>query len=721
MIRRLSAGAALVAAAAAAVVLTSQPAMSNPGSPTAPAAKLPIRKVVLFSAGVGYFQREAEIDGNAKIDLSFPGAAINDLLKSLTLQDLGNGQIAPVSYDSHDPVERTLRSFAINLADNPTQSGILKQARGEPVEVVLQQTSAPLTGSIVGVERQKIANGANGFIDVDVLNLLCADGLRSIRLTEVQRLRFLNPALEGELRRALETLTQSRDSQKKTVTLQFTGAGKRPVVVSYVAESPIWKTSYRLVLDRDGKPFLQGWAMVENPSDEDWTDVRMALVSGRPISFQMDLYQPLYVPRPKVEPELFASLRPQTYDGRMDKLADDRAKAAAAPKPAMAPSASESGIAGGRGGDVQRRSRFAGKEVEAATPSAGTFSSFNADGAQGIAEPGIDLSRGVASAASGANLGDAFQYTINQPVTIPRQKSAMLPIVNREVDGSRVSIYNQRVHAKYPLLGLRFKNNSGESLMQGPVTVYDGPSYAGDARLPDLQANEERLISYAIDLGTEVEVKPAPANGQLTAVKIDHGILIATTKIREEVAYHAVNRSGVDRVLLIEHPYRPEYRLVSDAKPAERARDLYRFEIKLPAGANGATTVTEERDIRQSVGLTNIDGNQVRFYLNQTVLSPAVRKALERAVELQRLWTAADAESRKIDQQLQQINEDQQRLRSNLERMPKDAAAYRRYLDKFDVQETEIEKLQTRRTKLAEVEQQHRAAYEAFLSNLTVE
>ena len=143
--------------------------------------------------------------------------------------------------------------------------------------------------------------------------------MRCVRMSDVQRVRFLNPMMDGEVKKALETLALSHDTQKKAVSLSFAGEGKRTVKVGYVVENPIWKTSYRLVLDKKGKPFLQGWAVVENTQDEDWKDVRMALVSGRPISFQMDLYQPLYVPRPMVEPELFASLRPPTYQGAMEQ------------------------------------------------------------------------------------------------------------------------------------------------------------------------------------------------------------------------------------------------------------------------------------------------------------------------------------------------------------------------------------------------------------------
>src|SRR5437763_1152870 len=303
-------------------------------SPTA--AQLPIGQVVLFSSGVGYFQREGTVEGTQRIDLSFPTQDINDLIKSTTLRDVDGGQITAVSYDSNVPVERTLQSFAINLTANPTFSAILNQARGEKVEVTLQQANATqpgtLTGSVVGVEHKKTAVGKD-VVEVECLNLWCADGMRSLKLAEVQRVRFLNAIMESEFRKALETLALGHDSQKKAVSMHFAGQGKRNVKVGYVIENPVWKTSYRLVLpaltdkkdeqkagekkEEAKKPYLQGWAVVENTTDEDWSDVRMALVSGRPISFRMDLYQPLFVPRPVVEPELFASLRPVAYSGGM--------------------------------------------------------------------------------------------------------------------------------------------------------------------------------------------------------------------------------------------------------------------------------------------------------------------------------------------------------------------------------------------------------------------
>jgi hypothetical protein len=688
---------------------------ASPANAKTDAAPLPVSHVILYSSGVGYFQRQGMVEGNSRIDMTFAARDINDLIKSMVLQDLDGGRISAVSYDSHDPVDKTLKSFAIDFSKNPTFADVLHQARGEKIEVVLQSsnTAQPgtLTGSIIGVEQQQQPVGTN-VVSVALLNLWCAEGMRSVNLGDVQRLRFLNPVMDSEVKRALEVLAQAHDAQKKAVSLSFTGEGKRQVQVGYVVENPIWKTSYRLVLGKDGKPFLQGWAIVENTNDEDWSGVRMALISGRPISFQMDLYQPLYVPRPVVEPELFASLRPPTYTGAMyreEKVRAELEKGDPADRNANLAEA---------WGKLPEKSRAAGMKPTAPVAVRGFV---DVDGSVAATLAAIIPNQGVASAATATEMGDYFQYLIEQPVSLPRQKSALLPIINQNVEGTRVSIYNQVIHAKFPLLGLKFKNTTGLHLMQGPITVFDNNTYAGDSRFVDMQPKEERLISYAVDLGTEVEpiVKDTP--NRLIAVKINKGIMISTTKIRETKVYNIKNRSEHDRILLVEHPFRADFKLLTPEKPAERARDVYRFEVKVPAGKSDSVEVIEERDLVQNVQLSNTDDQALKLFFSSAISSPAVKDALKRAQELKGRIASTQRELDQTNRQLQDIVKDQERLRANLKEMPPTAEAYKRYLKKFDDQETDIEKLQARIKLLQETEHQQRKEYEAFLEKLTVE
>src|SRR5262249_53014918 len=479
--------------------------------------------------------------------------------------------------------------------------------------------STSLSGTVMGVEKKKVPGGKGEPAEVEVLSLWCADGMRAVPLGQVQRVRFLNPALNDEVKKALDVLAQAHNTQKKTVSLHFVGEGKRRVKVGYVVENPMWKTSYRLVLDAKGKPTLQGWAVVENTTDEDWKDVRVSLIAGRPVSFRMNLYQPLYVHRPLVEPELFALLRPPAYEGDLGRY-DERLRA------------------------------------------------WDKKTSEGFGKPGSGPGRPPGARA--LPLGDFFQYALEHPVTLPRHKSALVPILTKDVQGARVSVYNPRVQPKHPMLAVRLKNTSGLHLMQGPVTVFEGGSYAGDVYLKDLQPNEERLLAYAIDLGTEVLAESKAGPERLTAVRIDKGILYATSKVREGKTYTAVNRSPHDRVLVIEHPVRAGYHLVTPAKPSGRTRDHYRFEVKVPAGKSVPFEVVEEKPLTQEVRLTSSSDDTIRVFLASTVPSKAVKAALAKVVELKGQASATRREIAELERKLAVLEKDQKRLRANMERVP---------------------------------------------------
>jgi hypothetical protein len=270
----------------------------------------------------------------------------------------------------------------------------------------------------------------------------------------------------------------------------------------------------------------------------------------------------------------------------------------------------------------------------------------------------VDLGASVATAAAASQLGDFFQYVVERLVTLPRQKSALLPIVGQDVEASRVSIYNEGAQPKFPLLGLKLKNTSGLHLLQGPLTVSEGGSYAGDARTLDLQPGEERLLSYAVDLGTEVKPEVSADSGRLTHVKAVKGVLYSTTKLRETKTYTVKNRNPQDRTVLIEHPVRPDFKLVSKDRPAETARDVYRFELRVPAGQTAKETVTEERDVGSAVLLTNSPDEQVRVFLQSPVVSDKVKEGLKKAQELRREWARAQREIGERQRQLQAVAED---------------------------------------------------------------
>jgi hypothetical protein len=500
----------------------------------------------------------------------------------------------------------------------------------------------------------------------------------------VRSFSFLNPQLQAELDQALSLLAESRSAEKKRVTVGFSGEGSRRVRLGYLLEAPLWKTSYRLVLEEGEEHYLQGWAIVENTTDEDWRDVSLSLVSGRPISFIMDLYRPLYVPRPTVEVETYSSIAPQRYE-------EDLGLAAAAPQAPMA-----------KGGIAESR----------AAPEAELMYE------EEHLRDELDLSQGVASAAQAEEAGNFFRYVIRHPVTVPRQESAMLPIVNQNVEGERVSIYNQRVQAKHPLHGLKLRNTTGFDLMGGPLTVFEQGSYAGDARIDTLPAGAERLISFAIDLDTEVAVSTRSVPETLLSVRIVKGTLISTLSQRAESTYRLKNSDDRSRSVLIEHPLNPDWDLVSPARAEETTRSAYRFLVEVPGGKTEELLVAQERQIDRTVLLTNIDDSQITFFLSARNVDRRVKQALEglaeRKTDLARTVNQRQEEERKINT----IHREQSRIRENMARLEKDSDLYKRYVSLLDEQEDLLEQALTNIEDLRVKEQRQREELDRYIMSL---
>jgi hypothetical protein len=666
-------------------------------------SELPLKKVVMFSSGVGYFERRGDVNDDAKVELKFNTRDVNDLLKSMVLQDLGGGQISTVTYGSKDPITKTLKSFAIDLTSNPTLAQLLEQVRGEKVEIDAPDS---ITGTIVGVEKRKVPGGKDDEpVEVDYLNLLTDKGLRSVSLANVGRIKFVNEELDAEFRQALAVLATGHSTDKKSVTLEFLGKGARAVRVGYIHEAPIWKTSYRLVLKDKEAPHLQGWAIVENTTDADWNDVNLTLVSGRPISFVMNLYEPLYMPRPVVEPELFASLRPQTYEQDLEKRDADfrnaakagaRGGIAASPPPAAMPApAADRALGAAR----RRQSGFVTEEK---------------------AEAELDVAASVQSAAQASDLGEMFQYVIANPVTLGRQRSAMLPIVDESVQGEKVSIYNQKVHAKHPLAGLKLKNSTALHLLQGPITVFDSGAYAGDARIQDLQPGTERLISYAMDLGTEVAPESKSSPQQLLSVKIAKGVLYRSDKHTRSTTYTVKNSGDKAKNVLIEYAHDPNWKLTAPQEPGEKTRDMYRFAVTAEPGKPAKLAVEEERTISTQIAMINLDSNAIVIYLNSNEVSEAVKEALREVVKRKQALSVLVAQRAEYERQLNVIREQQNRIRENLKVLPQDSELARTYIKKFSEQEEQNDKLQGQIDESVKQETKARQELDEYLLKLDI-
>jgi hypothetical protein len=681
-------------------------------------ADLPLKRIVLFSSGVGFFEHSGKVDGNAKVEMKFKVDEINDLLKSMVVQDLDGGRISTVNYGSKDPITKTLKTFAIDLTANPTLAQLLQQVRGERVEL---EAPTKLSGVILGVETHKKQVGDDTFIDVEILDMVTDEGLRAVPMDTISTLRLTNKQLDAELRKALALLASSHDTDKKTVDLSFIGQGERRVRVGYIQETPIWKTTYRLVLG-DEKPLLQGWAIVENATDEDWNGVNLSLVSGRPISFVMDLYKPLYVPRPEVQLDLFASLRPQTYGQdlaqQVEELGSRRELSEKYPARYPAQGGRILGRTAGVAGE-DKRAYFAGNAVNG--PALAMTPPLAEKPANADADQPWDFRQGVQSAAQAAELGSLFQYTIDTPVSLPRQQSAMLPIVNADVKGEKVSIYNQSVQAKHPLCGLQFTNTTGLHLMQGPITVFEGGAYAGDAKIEDLPPGTERLISYAVDLDTEVAPQTKGRPEEVLGVRLLKGALIATRKYVRTTEYTVKNSGPQAKKVLIEYPLDASWKLIKPKKSTEKTRDMYRFAVQAKPGEPATLVVEEERTASQHIGLSNLDDNSIKFYISAKVVSEKVKDALKEIVQRKTELGRLTANKQQLEKRIREIGEDQSRIRQNMPQLDRNSDVYKNYVKKFSDQETEIENLRAQIAQLVDQEAALRKALEEYMLGLDLQ
>ena len=665
----------------------------------APPSQLPIKQITVFTSGVSYIERDGTVSGDAVVPLTFRTAQINDLLKSLTLIDT-HGHVQPVVYGARDPISRTLQSFAIDVTAPHSRAELLNQLRGSSVSVTLT-SKAVETGQIVSVESKSVTGPNNSSSTVDTLNLLAADGLRSVRLDDAVAIKLLDGRLDQEFRSALTTLASGADNQRRTVTLHFTGSGRRPVSVGYITESPLWKISYRLLLGDAGKAAFQGWALVENTSDEDWSDIHLSLVSGRPVSFIQDLYQPLYLPRPIVQPDIIASPTPQTHDGSMD--ASDSGVMNAPPPPA-APAA-----VGGFGASPAR-----GRQDQLPD---GVTKIFALQSNNSLLAYGQN---NIIAQAKGVDAGEQFAYNITTPVTLPRQQAAMIPVVSQDIGADKVSLYNANTDPRFPLNAIRLKNATKLHLKGGPVTLFDGGTYAGDAIMEDVAPGESRLISYAVDLSVVGERQFLYTDQPHRTLTIHAGVLTITRRDRSKVKYVFKSKALTNKTLLVEHPFDAECKLITPATATERTPNLYRFAVPLPAGKTATLIVETETPTSYTVAL--LDGNLDTFISTDGSqdIPAATRTALTDIVTQRRHIQNLANQAASDDAQIAEISSQQDRLRKNMAALDRASSLYKHYVSELETQETQITNLRTDAQRQRSAAESARKTLRNTLDNLVI-
>jgi hypothetical protein len=668
---------------------------------------LPLQDVVLFSSGVGYFQRADTIDGDVTVDMHFRAEQVNDILKSLVLFD-SNGDVRPVIYTTKDSIARRLKSAGLTLDRNMTLGGLLLQFQG--ARVSLEMGGDKVEGRILSVTTKNtlVHQIDRTVVQIEIINVFTGTGLRTIPLDQVTEVKLLDARLDRELRESLEILATGLDDQQRSVRLCFTGSNSREVRVGYLHEMPVWKTCYRLVLneqgDQPGKPYLQGWAIVENTTEEDWNGVRLSLISGRPVSFIQDLYQPLYIPRPVVAPQVIGSPLPQTYGeaietGQAGTALMDRQSGG---QDALAPRASDTSHAMRR----MTSARIASAEVEQT----------------GMRVSAEQLAGSVVSQAQGTERGELFEYAIRDRVTLAKQQAAMVPILSEHIEGERLSIYDPRLDTRHALNGFRLNNSTGLHLSGGPITVFQDGIYAGDAQINNVQPGEDRLLSYAVDLQLVPDIKRPTIHQETISISVRSGVLTFIRKLKNEQVFTFRNKADAAKSVLAQYRLPgPEFKIIEPPEFAEKTADEYRFKVEVAGKKTAKLRVVAEQPIIETIALLNADFDLLVNYTRNAQVSEKLRAALEQLVIYKRKITELQSNRAKLEHELGVIDQEQSRIRQNMQQLDRTNALYQQYVKKLTDQEARIEKLRAEVVRLRDAEIAAQKALQEFVSKLTMD
>jgi hypothetical protein len=653
------------------------------------AQDLALKRVMLSSGGLGYFEYEATVDGDATLKLTVALDQVDDLLKSLVVYD-DKGGVGGLSLPGKEPLRQAFKDMPFDQSALESPASLLSALRGAQISVGGPRA---VSGRIVSVEEEiQTVNDGKTQIKRTRVALLTDTGIRQFILEDAENLQFADAGLRDKIGQALLAIQANRAKEARTVELSARGQGRRTVRVAYIVTVPVWKASYRLTLPSDAnapKAALQGWATVENLSGQDWKEIELTLVSGRPVAFHQALYEAYYVTRPEVPVEVAGRLTPYI----------DRGGVAAA--------------------DVRRRSF----EPPGAPPP--PPASMAASPRAGMVEQSKSMSQ--ASSAEQVEATDtATQVVFKFPtaVTVANGRTLSIPVIDRQIPAQRLALFQSDATARNPMAAVRLANDGDTGLPPGILTIYERDkagqvAYVGDARLSSFPIGEQRLLAYALDEKITVE-RDAAQTERLATGTIADSVLRYSRVIRQSTTYRVRGPAKEPRQLIVMQRRLANWSLTKpDVKGIELSEGYYRVPFQLPGGDQTQVfEVAQEQTQRQELRLLDTNSEQIKVFAQATEFDAKTREALTRILQLQQTVGEAERRLGQIDAERQQIVQEQARLRDNLGRVPANSDLQRRYLATLDKQETELEALSKRRADAEKGVQAARDTLRTFISQI---
>ncbi|MDI1445496.1 DUF4139 domain-containing protein [Polyangium sp. 6x1] len=618
---------------------------------TASAEELALRRVMLSTGGVGYFEHEAQVSGDAELTFDVRLDQVSDVLKSLLAMD-PQGRLGQASLPGRAPLSEIFRDLPFSQEDLSSTASLLRALRGQMLRVSAHGST--MEGRLVSVTEEKVSLGeGQGTIVRNRVSLMTATGMRQFVLEEADQIDIVDARLRSQVEQALAAIAEHAAADRRTITIDVHGQGERAVRVGYVVAAPLWKSTYRLVLpEGEGKAKLEGWALLENMSGQDWNHVDLSVASGNPVTLRQAVYEAYFVNRPEVPVEVLGRRLPPVDVGAV-------------------PKAEEADGAG-------RAGRFMHGFMPA--PSAADALMLESESAEGAPAPAPSP---IAEPTEGAT---QVVFHFPEPVDLPRGQSLLVPIVSESIPIERVSWYRYDVDPKNPLASVRLKNDTETGLPPGILSIYENAkaneptAFVGDARLGALPAGEDRLVSYAVDLDVRVDREEKFAQ-VVTGAKIARGVLEVRRVERRTTDYTIKGAADEDRVLVVEHPRIQGFTLAAPTEGVIGTTDTHvRIRREVPAGQTVVVEAVLERPIEQSIVIGSITAQELGVLLSSTEMSPAVRAALTHVAELQRTLASREQALALLRTERQTLVSDQDRLRRNLASAPQGSELHTRYL-----------------------------------------
>jgi hypothetical protein len=635
--------------------------------------------------------------GSDTFELEFKIDEMDDVLKSLFVLDTSDkGYISSISYDAALDTSQLLKSIMLDIPDKNSFSSLITQIKGAKINLAVTGKES-ISGTIMGIEEFEKLNKNEKVVEKLLIILRDDDLISKINFIDIKSLDIINEDIKKDLKFFLDTVISGKKQDAKKIVINCESGGddevERIVFVYYIRESPIWKTSYRLIMSKEQaleeKCLLSGWSLIENTTNQDWEDIELSLVAGMPVSFKYEFYRPIFIQRTVIRPPKVLSVRPTEIEEglEMEKYKDYEMAEMAAEPSAM-----------------RKRGKLASRGPPPPAP-AGTM---GYGGMQSVMSDDVLLDKVKSQTkVQTKDLGELFEYNISNLVSIKRKQSALVPILTESIKARRVLLYNKNEYDRNPNVCLEITNDTNLTLERGPVTIIYDDNLAGEAIVPFLNKEDTRLLNYAVEQAVLITHEDKSESLSVHKITIGSGYSYEYYYTNQMTTYKINNKTNDEKVLYLDHPKTYGYKFIDKPIDPEETPNYWRFKITLKPKEAINFKLKEQREDYSSYYIRNWSKDdllkRVGFYIQQKFINEKLEVQLKEIAEQIQNLNDKKNEREKLYEERDAMSDEQSRLRENISVLGDDNQSMtlkERYVKKLNDQESRFEKISAEMNKL---------------------